>query len=264
MSHRSHHRLHRLHRFHRPLAARIGIFGTLAAAAGFVACSSPGPQGPQVSASTNPASVTLDIRDASDHHVGSCSGTLLSAGVVVTSGHCVVASGGAIVTTSDGQTAFGLQFWTTWDNFQSSWSHPLHSDVAVILLDRPLFVSAYPSLASSLAEDGQTLSRIRRVDATSVQPGNFEQVTEPVHLGAAMGFPLAYTMDPAGFEGPTDTGGGLIDPVSNILYGVVSSRGVTSGEIYASRIEYLAGWVGDRPVHPAAHHHAVPPHAAHV
>jgi hypothetical protein len=235
---------HRSHRPFRPLAARIGVFGTLAAAAGFVACSSPGTQGPQVSTSTNPASVTIDVRDAGDHHVGSCSGTLLSAGVVVTAGHCVIASGGAIVTTGDGQTAFGLQFWSTWENFQSSWSHPLHSDVAVILLDRPLFVSAYPSLASSLAEDGQTLSRIRRVDATSVQPGNFEQVSEPVHLGAARGFPLAYTMDAAGFEGGTDTGGALIDPATNTLYGVVSSRGLTSGEIYVSRIEYLAGWVG--------------------
>lgn len=237
-------RSHRSHRLVRPLAARIGIFGTLAAAAGFVACSSPTSQGPQVSASTNPANVTIDIRDSGDHHVGSCSGTLLSAGVVVTSGHCVIASGGAVVTTGDGQTAFGLQFWSTWENFQSSWSHPLHSDIAVILLDRPLFVSAYPSLASSLAEDGQSLSRIRRVDSTSVQPGNFEQVTAPVHLGTAVGFPLAYTMDSAGFEGGTDTGGALIDPSTNTLYGVVSSRGLTSGEVYISRIEYLSGWVG--------------------
>ncbi len=237
-------RSHRSHRLVRPLAARIGIFGTLAAAAGFVACSSPSTQGPQVSASTNPANVTIDIRDSGDHHVGSCSGTLLSAGVVVTSGHCVIASGGAIVTTGDGQTAFGLQFWSTWENFQSSWSHPLHSDIAVILLDRPLFVSAYPSLASSLAEDGQTLSRIRRVDATSVQAGNYEQVSAPVHLGTAVGFPLAYTMDAAGFEGGTDTGGALIDPSTNTLYGVVSSRGLTSGEVYISRVEYLSDWVG--------------------
>jgi hypothetical protein len=232
------------HRLHRSVAARIGVFGTLAAAAGFVACSSPGPQGPQVSSSSNPAAVTIDVRDAGDHHVGSCSGTLLSAGVVLTSGHCVVASGGAIVTTSDGQTAFGIQFWTTWENFQSSWSHPLHSDIAVILLDRPMFVSSYPSLASSVAEDGQTLARLRRVDATAVTPGNFEQVVEPVHLGAAMGFPLAYTMDAAGFEGGTDTGGALIDPASNTIYGVVSSRGLSSGEVYVSRVEYLSDWVG--------------------
>jgi hypothetical protein len=236
------------HMFHRQphslLAARIGVFGTIAAAAGLVACSSPGTQGPQVGSVSNPALVTLDLRNAADQNVGSCSGTLLSPAVVLTAGHCVMASGSVIVTTSDGQSAIGVQHWSTWQNFQSSWSHPLHSDVAVILLDREIYVSSYPSLADSIVQDGQTLGRIRRVDATSVSPGNYEQVTEPVHLGAAMGFPLAYTMDPASFEGPTDTGGPLIDPSSNTLYGVVSSRGVTTGEIYVSRVEYLASWIG--------------------
>jgi hypothetical protein len=126
-----------------------------------------------------------------------------------------------------------------------------------------MFVSSYPSLASSVAEDGQTLARVRRVDATSVTPGNFEQVTEPVHVGAAMGFPLAYTMDAAGFEGGTDTGGALIDPSSNTLYGVVSSRGVTSGEVYVSRVEYLASWIGAiaqcTPPPISAQCHPVPP-----
>jgi hypothetical protein len=236
------------HMFHRRphhlLAARIGVFGTIAAAAGFVACSSPGTQGPVVGSVNNPALVTLDVRNAADQHVGSCTGTLLSPAVVLTAGHCVIASGSVIVTTSDAQSAIGVQFWSTWQNFQSSWSHPLHSDVAVILLDREIFVSSYPSLADSVLQDGQTVGRVRRVDATSVSPGNYEQVTEAVHLGAAMGFPLAYTMDPANFEGPTDTGGPLIDPSTNILYGVVSSRGATTGEVYVSRVEYLASWIG--------------------
>lgn len=224
-------------------AARVGILGTLVTAAGFVACSGPSVQGPQVDASTNPAVVTLDLRDANDNHVGSCTGTLVSSSTVVTAGHCVVASGGAYVTTADGQTAYGATYWTTWQNFQSPYSHPQHSDIAVILLDRQLFAPAYPTLSASIAEDGVPLSRVRRVDSTSVAAGGYEQIVAPVHLGTAMGFPLAYTMNAADFEGDTDTGGPLIDPSTNTLYGVVSGRGTSTGTIYVSRVEYLGEWI---------------------
>ena len=69
---------HRLHPSFRPVAARIGVFGTLAAAAGFVACASPGPQAPVVSTVSNPAIVAIDLRDGNDNHIGSCTGTLVS------------------------------------------------------------------------------------------------------------------------------------------------------------------------------------------
>lgn len=234
------------HRLLRPLtagSARIGVFGVLAAAAGLVACSSPGTQAPTVSAASNPAMVTIDMRDASNNHIGSCTGTLVSDSVVLTAGHCVVAMGRAVITTADGQTAGASQVWTTWHNFQSSLSHPLHSDVGVILLDQRINESSFPSLSSSEAPDGQTLARLRRADGQAVTAGNYEQVTEATHVGDPMGFPLAYTMDAAGFEGETDTGGALVDPGSNTIYGVVSGIGTTTGKVYVSRVDYLAGWV---------------------
>ncbi len=230
----------------RPLtagSARIGVFGVLAAAAGFVACSSPGTRAPTISSASNPALVTIDLRDASDNHIGSCTGTLVSDSVVLTAGHCVVAMGRAVITTADGQTAGASQAWTTWKNFQSSLSHPLHSDVGVILLDQRINESSFPALSSTEAPDGQTLARLRRADGQAVTAGNYEQVTESTHVGDPMGFPLAYTMDAAGFEGETDTGGALIDPDSNTIYGVVSGIGTTTGKVYVSRVDYLSGWV---------------------
>ena len=225
-------------------AARIGILGSIAAVGGVVAaCGGPSPTGPGVSSTSNPALVTLDLRDSSGNHVGTCTGTLISPSSVLTSGHCLVSAQGAVVTKSDGQTAYGASIWHTWADFESPYSHPEHSDVGVILLDREMFISSYPAVARSLAEDGTTLSRVRRSNPSSTDPTSFEQVTAPVHFGTGVGFPLAYTTDAANFEGGVDTGGPLIDPSTNTIYGVVSSRGLSTGTIYVSRVEYLADWV---------------------
>jgi hypothetical protein len=212
------------------------------AATAFVACSGGAP-GPSVVAASNPALVTLDLRDGGNAHIGSCSGVLVSGSTVLTAGHCLVASSKVIVTKADGQAVTGSHFWTTWKNFDSTLSHPAHSDVGVVLLDRPMFASSYPVLASAMVSDGATLARVRRIDALSVDPTQFDQVIEPVRLGAAMGFPLSYTMDPGGFEGETDTGGPLFDPNTNTLYGVVSGRGMVTREFYVARVEYLADWI---------------------
>jgi hypothetical protein len=223
---------------------RIGVLGTIAAVGGFVAACGDSPQtpGPGVSSIENPAFVSLDLRDGNGNHVGTCSGTLISPSTVLTAGHCLVSAQGALVTKADGQTAYGAAVWHTWADFESPYAHPMHSDVGVILLDRNMFVSSYPTVGRSLAQDGATLSRVRRVDPTSLSPA-FEAVTGPVHFGTDRGFPLAYTADPADFEGATDTGGALIDPSSNTIYGIVSSRGLSTGVFYMSRVEYLADWV---------------------
>jgi hypothetical protein len=249
MMHRWTHHLDRAHHtLRRPLAACIGGLGTIVAVAalgtGFAACSASTPPGPVVTTSTNPAAVSIDLRDGNDNHMGSCSGTLVSPSVVLTAGHCVVAMGKAVIVTGDGRSAVSTQVWTSWQNFDSTWSHPLHSDVALILLDKNLPIASYPTITTTMAPDGQTLSRMRRADALSTTGGNYEQVTETVHLGAAMGFPYAYTMDAAYFEGLTDTGGALMDG-NGVIYGVVSGKGTTSGQVYVSSVDYLASWIAN-------------------
>ena len=101
--------------------------------------------------------------------------------------------------------------------------------MAVLLLDRPLFISSYPQIASNVADDGTTLSRIRRSNPSSLDATQFQSIESPVTAGLKMGFPLAYTVQAAGFEGETDTGGALIDLQSNTIYGVISEPRLADG-----------------------------------
>jgi len=227
-------------------AVRVGVLGVVVAIGGFVACSA-GSSGKEITitSSANPANVVIDLRDGSGTHIGSCSGILVSSSTVLTAGHCVVKATQFVVSTVDGkQTANGAQVFTTWKDFESNWSHPQHSDIGVIVLDQALFVSQYPTLATALLTDGTRLSRVRRVDPESIDgTTQFEEISAAIVLGQEKGFPLAYGVDPSLAEAATDTGGALYDPASNIVYGVVSGKGTSTGRFYVSRVDYLTEWI---------------------
>jgi hypothetical protein len=229
----------------RQSVVRLGVVGVIGAAGALTACGSQGGAKITVASSANPANVVVDLRDGSGQHMGSCTGTLISSSVVLTAGHCVVAAKGWVISTPGGaQTANGVQVFTTWADFESNWSHPQHSDVGLILLDRSIFLSKYPTVARSLATDGMRLSRVRRVDGTTTTEGTrFEEVDAMAVRGAERGFPLAYVGSASLAEDGVDTGGALYDPQTDVIYGVISGRGLTTGNYYASRVEYLADWI---------------------
>jgi uncharacterized membrane protein YgcG len=223
----------------------IGLFGTLFAAGGFLACSSDDGIAVDVTGTSNPAVVSIQMLDPSGTRIGTCTGTLISSSAVLTAGHCVAGAGSWVVTASNAhmQTANGVLGYTTWEAFHSNWSHPYHSDVGVIVLDRQIFVESYPTVANTLAPEGTTLARMRRVDATEATAPAFSAVVEPVFAGAERGFSLNYWTLPAPTEQATDTGGGLIDPQTNTLYGVVSGLGTTSHNLFVARVDYLEEWI---------------------
>jgi hypothetical protein len=227
-------------------AVRVGVLGVVVAIGGMVACggSSTGKE-ITIASSANPANVVIDLRDDSGTHIGSCSGILITSSTVLTAGHCVVKATQFVVSTVGGkQTANGALTYTTWQDFESSWSHPQHSDIGVIVLDQAIFLAQYPTLATALLTDGTRLSRVRRVDPDVIDAtAQFEEVSAPIVLGQEKGFPLAYGVDPSLAEVETDTGGALYDPASNTVYGVVSGKGMSTGRFYVSRVDYLADWV---------------------
>jgi hypothetical protein len=144
------------------------------------------------------------------------------------------------------QTANGAEVFTTWKDFESTWSHPQHSDIGVIVLDQAIFAEQYPTLATALLTDGTRLSRVRRIDSESTgATTQFEEVSAPIILGQEKGFPLAYAVDPSLSEVGTDTGGALYDPATNTVYGVVSGKGMSTGRFYVSRVDYLTEWISE-------------------
>lgn len=223
---------------------RIG-FAAAGCAGVLFACSSDPGLSIGVAPTTNPAAVVIEMRDASGEHVGTCAGTLISSSTVITAGHCVAGMGSWVVTAPNarGQTATGVKGFTTWQAFRSNWSHPYHSDVGVILLDRQVFVSDYPTVANALAPSGTTLARLRRDDPQAASQTTFSEVLAPVFPGEDKGFFLTYWTVSGSAELDVDTGGALVDPTTNTLYGVVSGRGTTSGALYVARVDYLEEWI---------------------
>ena len=216
-----------LNRTLRCLAA-VGAPSLLGIMGGLVGCGLPATANP---APTTNASVSLALYDASGASVGLCAGTLIAADSVLTAGHCVAGNARWEVTSpTTGQTVrSSLAYTFDWQDFNSDLSHPLHHDAAVIKLNTPITLSAYPTLASNALPDGAAAMRIRPSATTG-----FEAVAVRSFDGTSKGFPNYYYSTFDGSEALI-TGAALIDPMANIIYGVVSARGSATGYLYASQ-----------------------------
>ena len=99
---------------------------------------------------TQASSVSIEIFDKLGNDVGSCSGTLIAHNLVLTAGHC--AAGAAkwkIDSRGANATSEASHAVSPWKAFGSDLSHPDHSDIAVLLLDTPIELDAYPEIADS-------------------------------------------------------------------------------------------------------------------
>jgi hypothetical protein len=205
------------------------------------ACSSPDVAvEAQAKKATQASTVSIQILDIKGTTVGSCSGTLIAKNLVLTAGHC--AAGAAkwkIDSRGANTTAEATHAVSPWKAFGSDLSHPDHSDIAVLLLDTPIELDAYPKVADSMLADGAKAVRFSRSSANATKPEGSDIAVTSM---SGQGFRLDYGAKVA--KGAyVDTGGAIIDASSGKIHGVVSGMGKTSGLLHIARTDNFSSWL---------------------
>jgi hypothetical protein len=146
---------------------------------------------------------------------------------------------------ANGQVSQGNRAWTyDWKYFNSDKSHPTLHDMAVITLKQPIKIDKYPTIATAPAKEGAFLARLRRAPGATRLVDRMQAATAVARDGGELGFDDYYVVKGEKNE-LVDVGGGLFDPTTNTLYGIVSGRGKSSREFFVTRIDATTarGWV---------------------
>lgn len=123
-----------------------------------------------------------------------CSGSVIAPRVVLTAGHCVVGVSSFTVVTpyAGGQSAKGTRSWTDYVE-NGPYVNPSTLDVAVILLDKPINLASYPSLASAAQAAGTSAVNVGRIrNGQASYSGLFVGSAVTLKAGSSYGFPRSY------------------------------------------------------------------------
>lgn len=208
------------------------------------ACSSPDAslEAETAKRATQASSVTVAMFDGSGKALGSCSGTLVAKDLVLTAGHCAAgAAKWSIDARGADATSEATHAVTPWKAFGSDLSHPDHSDVALLILDKPISLDSYPAIATSKMSDGAKAVRFSRPSASATAPTTTEIAVSPM---TKKGFRLNYAAKVEAGE-YLDTGGAVIDPKTGKIHGVISGLGKESGLLHIARTDNFAKWIAN-------------------
>jgi uncharacterized membrane protein YgcG len=171
-----------------------------------------------------------------------CSGSLLSPTVVITAGHCVHGFDSWSVTApfANGQTSVTTNA-TTFDwNSGSDNVDPSTHDVALVLLDTPINIAAYPTIASSPLSDGSNVVNVGRINNGQLSYTSlYKSKPLPVTAGGSVGYPFDYQASEVIEHG--DSGGPVFVPGTHTLVAVNSGGG--GGTEILARVDLLRSWI---------------------
>lgn len=161
-----------------------------------------------------------------------CSGAVIAPKVALTAGHCVTGASSWTVRTPYGgnQSAHGSSAWTQYVSTGTN-VNPNTSDVALIFLDTPINLAAYPPIASAEYTNGTAATNVGRIQnnvASSTQL--FFGATVTLTDATSSGFPFAYMsteiIEPGDSGGPVYIGTGAGRVIGAVNSGAGSGKQV--------------------------------------
>lgn len=171
-----------------------------------------------------------------------CSGSLLAPNVVITAGHCIHGFDSWTVTapfaggqTSTSTTATSFDWDVDGDNVD-----PNYHDVALVILDTPITLSSYPTIATGPLADGAKVVNVGRINNGQLS-NTALYMSKPLAVKSASssGYPFDYMGSEVIEHG--DSGGPVFVPGTHTLV-AVSSGGGGGTEILA-RVDLLRAWI---------------------
>jgi V8-like Glu-specific endopeptidase len=194
-----------------------------------------------VQATSFPEAVLIDMTRGG-RVVSACSGSMIAPRVVLTAGHCVAGFDGWIVRApfagnQRSQTSRSAVFDYT---SQNQFREPTQHDVAVILLDTPINLAQYPSIAKNKLADGTQVVNIgRKQDGQLSSTALFMSTPLGVRDGRSSGFPFDY-VSVERIE-PGDSGGPDMLNGTHTIVAVNSAGG--GGTAILARVDLLADFI---------------------
>jgi len=191
-----------------------------------------------------PEAVLLDV--AADGISGDCSGALVSPHVVLTAGHCVYqfTRWTATAPYAEGQTATASRAVVYDWNVHRGEPHPDIHDVALVLLDTPIVLDAYPSLASEelIGREARFVGRVQD-DGEASNTDLFMSPPSELRDGASVGWPFTYVTD--SYAHPGDSGGPVVLADDHHMIVGVDSGGNGKVEV-STRVDLLHSWITEQ------------------
>jgi hypothetical protein len=191
-------------------------------------------------ASAYPEAVLIDtIQDG--QATPFCSGALIAPRVVLTAARCASDYNRLRIRAP---FAYGEEAWSRWAtvyDFTSSESlrGEVH-DVGLIFLDHPIYLNAYPQLASWPLGDGDQVVSVGRV-RDGENAGATAYVSEPVSVVSAASHGYRHDYAVAPLTEYADYGGPVFLPRSHTIVAV--NAGIADGASLLARVDDVSGWI---------------------